>query len=194
MIRARPKSSSFNVHKIDSDKAVGNDLKEKKRNVSRSNESAESLKMPKRAAVTYFKERDARFVHMTSGAHDARPNRKLTDFSTHDAARNPLPFEMIEVDEMFISGTILPPEGSSDKDTDKDDNVVGRVDSDVRGNPNRHSYKERPRGMEIGDQWKEWSTMEEVMLVAVFVTGDAPEIFAPKIFSGAGRELSPTSV
>ncbi|KAJ4950398.1 hypothetical protein NE237_027230 [Protea cynaroides] len=138
--RGKPKAIPSDIHNMDADKTAGND-KEKKRNVPESSKPAGSRKMPRRAAASSdLKERSARFsdkfsvietkrdplvedetvaVNMTSGPDDPRPNRRLTDFILHDADGNPQPFEMSEVDDMFISGTILPWEGSSDKDGDK---------------------------------------------------------------------------
>ncbi|KAK7856244.1 dna (cytosine-5)-methyltransferase 1 [Quercus suber] len=52
-------------------------------------------------------------VRLTSGKDDGCPNRRLTDFVLHE------PLEMLEVDDMFISGLILPFEESSKKEKEK---------------------------------------------------------------------------
>ncbi|RVW55300.1 DNA (cytosine-5)-methyltransferase 1A [Vitis vinifera] len=116
--------------------------KGKKRNVSQSSEQpVGSRKMPKRAAAcTDFKERSVRIseisatietkrdqlvyeevvaVHLTSEQHEDHPNRRLTDFILHDSDGQPQPFEMSEVDDLLISGLILPLEESSDKEKQK---------------------------------------------------------------------------
>ena len=107
-----------------------------------SEEPAGSRKMPKRAAACRdFKQQSVRIsekscivetkkdqlvdeeflaVRMTSGKDDGRPNRRLTDFVLHDENGVPQPLEMLEVDDMFISGLILPlEEESPDKEKEK---------------------------------------------------------------------------
>ncbi|PIA45611.1 hypothetical protein AQUCO_01600078v1 [Aquilegia coerulea] len=91
--------------------------------------------MPKRAAACQnFKEKPVRFsestvdiqkqhvveeeisaIRLTSGTDDPRPNRRLTDFIFHDANGIPKPFEMLEIDDIFITGVIL----SLDENLDK---------------------------------------------------------------------------
>ncbi|XP_057972013.1 DNA (cytosine-5)-methyltransferase 1-like [Malania oleifera] len=116
--------------------------KKKKRSASESSEEpAGSRKMPKRAAAcSNFKERSVRIsekpsiietrkdqsvneeivaVHLTSGQEEGRPNRRLTDFVFHDLDGLPQPLEMLEVDDLFISGLILPLNESSDKEKEK---------------------------------------------------------------------------
>ncbi|KAG2676448.1 hypothetical protein I3760_12G053200 [Carya illinoinensis] len=123
-------------------KAVTTSQKEKKRNVSQgSEESTGSRKMPKRAsACRDFKERSIRIcekscvvetkkdqfadeellaVRLTSRQDDGRPNRRLTDFVLHDENGAPQPLEMLEVDDMYISGLILPFEASLEKEKEK---------------------------------------------------------------------------
>ncbi|XP_042490225.1 DNA (cytosine-5)-methyltransferase 1A-like [Macadamia integrifolia] len=139
--RGKLKATPSDVHKKDTDKVSGNDTKEKKRNVPESSKPAGSRKMPKRAAASLdMKERSAHFsekfslietkrdplvedetvaVNMTSGPDDPRPNRRLTDFILHDTDGNLQPFEFSEVDDLFISGTILHWEESSDKNKEK---------------------------------------------------------------------------
>ena len=55
-------------------------------------------------------------LRLTQGQEEGRPNRRLIDFVLHDANGNPQPLEMIEVDDMFISGVIMPLEESLDKE------------------------------------------------------------------------------
>nr|XP_043622522.1 DNA (cytosine-5)-methyltransferase 1B-like isoform X2 [Erigeron canadensis] len=100
-----------------------------------------SRKMPKRAAsCTNFKSKPVRLsdksdtienkkvqvveeeiaaLSLIPGPDDPRPNRRLSDFIFHDANGNPQPFEMLEVDDIFISGLILPLEKTSEKEKEK---------------------------------------------------------------------------
>nr|AAC39356.1 Met2-type cytosine DNA-methyltransferase [Daucus carota] len=107
--------------------------------VSKSSEvSAGSRKMPKRAAACAdFKEKVVQIskkasiietkkdrcvdeeemaVRLTAGQEDGRPCRRLTDFILHNSDGVQQPFEMLEVDDLFISGLILPLEESSQKE------------------------------------------------------------------------------
>ncbi|KAK1440400.1 hypothetical protein QVD17_06226 [Tagetes erecta] len=102
-----------------------------KRGRSGSSENAPvARKMPKRAAsCTSFKSKPVRLsdknetienkkvqvveeeiaaLSLIPGPDDPRPNRRLTDFIFHDADGKPQPVEMLEVDDLFISGQILP--------------------------------------------------------------------------------------
>ena len=56
---------------------------------------------------------------MTSGKDDGCPNRRLTDFVLHDENGVQQPLEMLEVDDMFIFGLILPLEESLEKEKEK---------------------------------------------------------------------------
>ncbi|KAI3770449.1 hypothetical protein L6452_01583 [Arctium lappa] len=110
-----------------------------KRGRSGSSENvAVSRKMPKRAAsCTNFKSKPLRLseksatienkkvqvveeeiaaISLIAGPDDPRPNRRLTDFVFHDADGMPQPVEMLEVDDIFISGLILPLEKASEKE------------------------------------------------------------------------------
>ncbi|XP_059647244.1 DNA (cytosine-5)-methyltransferase 1 [Cornus florida] len=121
------------------EKAAAKNRKGRKRNASDScEESASSHKMPKRAAACMdFKEKSVRIskkssvietkkdqlideeavaVGMTAGQDDGRPCRRLTDFIFHDSSGLPQPFEMLEVDDVFISGLILPLDENADKE------------------------------------------------------------------------------
>ncbi|GAV80752.1 DNA_methylase domain-containing protein/BAH domain-containing protein/DNMT1-RFD domain-containing protein [Cephalotus follicularis] len=119
-------------------KGVKTSQKGKKRNMSESSEVAVgSGKRPKRAAACkHFKEKSLRLseksslieskqdrfvdeeilaIRLTAGQEDGHPNRRLTDFVLHNVDGVPQPFEMLEVDDMFISGLVLPLEESFDK-------------------------------------------------------------------------------
>ncbi|KAG8641192.1 hypothetical protein MANES_13G119400v8 [Manihot esculenta] len=116
--------------------------KVKKRNCShRKEEVAVSWKRPKRAAAcTDFKEKSIHLsekisvlelkndqfadeeiiaIHLTHEQDEGRPNRRLADFVVHDANGTPQPLEMIEVDDMFISGLILPLEEGPEREKEK---------------------------------------------------------------------------
>ncbi|KAJ7982772.1 DNA (cytosine-5)-methyltransferase [Quillaja saponaria] len=58
-------------------------------------------------------------LHLTSGQDDGHPNRRLTDFVLHDANGVLQTLEMLEVDNMFISGLVLRLEESTDKKKEK---------------------------------------------------------------------------
>ncbi|KAJ9177054.1 hypothetical protein P3X46_012307 [Hevea brasiliensis] len=123
-------------------KELKNNAKRRKQTSShRIEEPAVSQKRPKRAAAcTDFKEKlvplsekssvleskNEQFadeeiiaIHLTHEQEEGRPNRRLTDFVVHDANGMPRPLEMIEVDDMFISGLILPLEGSPEQEKEK---------------------------------------------------------------------------
>lgn len=55
----------------------------------------------------------------TSGQDDSRPNRRLTEFTFHDDDGKPQAVEMLEVNDLFISGIILPFEETPDKEKNK---------------------------------------------------------------------------
>lgn len=116
--------------------------KENKGNLSHCNEEIDgSRKRPKRAAAcTDFKEKSVRLseksllveskkdqfadeeivaVGLTAMQDGERPNRRLTDFILHNSDGIPQPLEMLEVDDMFISGLILPLEDNSDREKEK---------------------------------------------------------------------------
>ncbi|KAI9215739.1 hypothetical protein POPTR_T046100v4 [Populus trichocarpa] len=138
--KGKQKSSVSNVKKEVPEK----NTKGKKRNSPDTNKEEPtggdgSLKRPKRAAACKdFKEKSVRLheeksyvveskkeqvvdeeilaVRLTQGQEEGRPNRRLIDFVVHDANGNPQPLEMVEVDDMFISGIIMPHEESIDKE------------------------------------------------------------------------------
>nr|WDW19225.1 DNMT protein [Humulus lupulus] len=109
------------------------------RNASSEEEASGPRKLPKRAAAcTDFKEKSVRLSEKShlvenkkdqlvddeilalrltcgEGGDDGRPNRRLTEFIVHDEDGVSRPLEMLEVDDMFISGVMLPLEEISDK-------------------------------------------------------------------------------
>ncbi|KAG6384838.1 hypothetical protein SASPL_153657 [Salvia splendens] len=116
--------------------------KQKKKRASQTVEDANvSRKRPKRAAAcSDFKEKSVKIyekdsviekkedgvveeevlaVRMTAGKEDGRPCRRLMDFTFHNSDGISQPFEMLEVDDIFISGLISPLEDSGDKEKDK---------------------------------------------------------------------------
>ncbi|CAD6245060.1 unnamed protein product [Miscanthus lutarioriparius] len=56
---------------------------------------------------------------------DRRPSRKLIDFSLHDADGNLQPFEMSEVDDIFMTALILPLDNGMEKDRKKGVRCLG---------------------------------------------------------------------
>ncbi|KAL5697799.1 DNA (cytosine-5-)-methyltransferase [Ranunculus cassubicifolius] len=122
------------------DKQSASNLKKKKRNAAENDEeSSVSRKMPKRAAAcSDFKEKSTRLseskvetqkehvveeeisaIRLTSGPDDPRTNRRLTEFIFHDVNGNPKPVEMLEIDDLFISGVVLSWDESSEKKKEK---------------------------------------------------------------------------
>lgn len=113
--------------------------KEKMKKLSQDGE--EPRKRPKRmAACTDFKEKSLRIseksflveakkdqyaddeivaVGLTARQDGDRPNRRLSDFILHDENGLPQPLEMLEIDDLFISGLILPLQESSDREKEK---------------------------------------------------------------------------
>ncbi|CAJ2666991.1 unnamed protein product [Trifolium pratense] len=109
--------------------------KQKKRGLSESSEQpAPTRKVPKRS--DQIVEEEFLAVRMTAGQDDGRPNRRLTDFILHDETGAAQPLEMLEINDLFITGLILPLEGSVDKK--KEEGVrcegFGRIESwDISG-------------------------------------------------------------
>lgn len=117
--------------------------------------ASSARKMPKRAAAcSDFKDKSVRLpekdalvetkrkaivedeiaaIGLTAGegGDDSRPNRRLTDFIFHDAKGNPRSVEMLEFEDVYITGVILPLEASSDntKETGFLCEGFGRVES-----------------------------------------------------------------
>ncbi|OVA00258.1 Bromo adjacent homology (BAH) domain [Macleaya cordata] len=143
--RGKKKSASSDASKMNADEVAATDPKTKKRNGSQNigliGDSVASSKRPRRAAApSNLKEKsfnisekssivEAKKVHLVdeeisalrliSGPDDPRPNRRLTDFVLHDENGIPQPFEMSEVDDVFISGVIFPWDESSEKENEK---------------------------------------------------------------------------
>ncbi|PPS14319.1 hypothetical protein GOBAR_AA06263 [Gossypium barbadense] len=136
-------------------KEMETDKKVRKRNSAQENGEPVPSKRPKRAAAcTDFKEKavcisekdsvveskkdmvvedEILAVGLTCEKDDGRPNRRLTDFVLHNSEGLPQPLEMLEVNDMFITGLILPLEENSDKEKVKEKSVrcegFGRVES-----------------------------------------------------------------
>lgn len=67
---------------------------------------------------------------------EPRPNRRLSDFIIHDKHGVSRPLEMLEFDDMFITGLVLPLEESADKDRERGVRCegFGRIESwDISG-------------------------------------------------------------
>ena len=133
--------------------------KQKKRGASeRSEQPSGTRKMPKRAAACKnLKEKSFSIseksclietkkdqvvdeeivaVGLTSGQDDGRPNRRITDFILHDETGEAQPLEMLEVNDLYISGVILPLEEITDKKKEKGIRCegFGRIESwDISG-------------------------------------------------------------
>ncbi|XP_068639669.1 DNA (cytosine-5)-methyltransferase 1B-like isoform X2 [Aristolochia californica] len=140
----RSKSDLNDGVKMDVEGVALTDMKKKKRIASETTESsAGSRKMPKRvAACLDFKEKSIRLnekssiyetkdglvaeeeleaIRLTEGIHgkdEIRPNRRLVDFILHDFDGVPKPFEMSEVEDLYITAVILPLE-LSEKEKEK---------------------------------------------------------------------------
>ncbi|XP_073311482.1 DNA (cytosine-5)-methyltransferase 1B-like [Primulina huaijiensis] len=142
-------ANKFNAPKIQSSRKsssntvkVATEQKQRKRLASQANEDSVVLrKMPKRsAACSDFKEKSLIIaekdsiietkkdisaedeflaVRLTAGQENGRPCRRLTDFIFHNSDGVPQPFEMSEVDDIFISGLILPLDEVVDKEKAK---------------------------------------------------------------------------
>ncbi|KAL3651480.1 class I-like SAM-binding methyltransferase superfamily [Castilleja foliolosa] len=122
---------------------MATDKRQKKRVASQSTEdSVVSRKMPKRAAAcSDFKEKksvrisekdsvietkkdqvvveELVAVRLTDGQEEGRPCRRLTDFTFYNSDGVAQPFEMLEADDIFFSGQVLPLGESSDKEKAK---------------------------------------------------------------------------
>lgn len=118
--------------------------KRKKRGLpDKSEQPAATRKMPKRAAAAACKnlkeksfsipeksclietkkdqivDDEVLAVHLTPGHDDGKPNRRITDFILHDESGTAQPLEMMEINDLFISGVILPLQASTDKKKEK---------------------------------------------------------------------------
>ena len=94
--------------------------------------ACDSRKKPKKASVGLFDksfvsgtkrqpiEKDEQVaVKSTTGENIPRPNRRLTNFVFYDSDGRPQPIQMLEICNMYVAGTILPLEGSSDEEKEK---------------------------------------------------------------------------
>ena len=94
--------------------------------------ACDSRKKPKKASVGLFDksfvsgtkrqpiEKDEQVaVKSTTGENIPRPNRSFTNFVFYDSDGRPQPIEMLEICNMYVAGTILPLEGSSDEEKEK---------------------------------------------------------------------------
>ncbi|XP_051145037.1 DNA (cytosine-5)-methyltransferase 1B-like [Andrographis paniculata] len=135
------KESKSKVGSASSTKMVDSKRNKKRVSSQTSEESSAPRKMPRRAAACLnFKETSIRInkkdsivetkkegvvveeivaVRLTAGKEDVRPCRRLTDFSLHNSDGVLQPFEMLEADNIFISGLILPLEETADKEKGK---------------------------------------------------------------------------
>ena len=117
--------------------------KGKKRSPPQSDDASGGRKMPRHvAACSDFKEKSAInlsgkssrvetkkeqiaeeeivALHLTPGPNDGdRSNRKLNDFILHDENGVPQLLEMLEVNDLFITGNILPLDEASNKEKEK---------------------------------------------------------------------------
>ncbi|CAI9108868.1 OLC1v1008568C1 [Oldenlandia corymbosa var. corymbosa] len=124
---------------LESKKKVSkHERKDKKRSSSQSVGELPLRKMPKRAAAcSEFKEKPLHIssksdviemkldqcvgeevvaVKLTAGQDDGRPCRRLVDYVFHNVAGEPQPLEMVELDDVYISGLILPIEAGDGKE------------------------------------------------------------------------------
>ncbi|XP_058090030.1 DNA (cytosine-5)-methyltransferase 1B-like [Magnolia sinica] len=140
---AKPNTASADIE-LDTNEIVVADSKEKKRGrTEKDGEPAVSRKMPKRAAAcSDFKEKSVRLSEKSSvvdtkqdhlveeevvalrltkgvGKEDPRPTRNLVDFILHDIDGVPQPFEMSEVDDLYVTALVMPLEETSGKEKDK---------------------------------------------------------------------------
>ncbi|KAK3183178.1 hypothetical protein Dsin_030464 [Dipteronia sinensis] len=95
-----------------------------RRAAARSDFKEKSIRLSEKASVVENKrdvvvEEESAALGLTAGQDESRPNRRLTDFTFHDADGNPKSVEMLEVDNLVITGVILPLEASSEKDKEK---------------------------------------------------------------------------
>lgn len=92
--------------------AACSDFKEKSHHISKKDSV---LEIKKDGVV----EEEVLAVRLTAGQEDGRPCRRLIDFTFHNSDGVSQPFEMLEVDDIFISGLIVPLEESADKEKGK---------------------------------------------------------------------------
>ncbi|XP_010450186.1 PREDICTED: DNA (cytosine-5)-methyltransferase 2-like [Camelina sativa] len=66
---------------------------------------------------------------LESNGDQPRPNRRLTEFILHDSNGVPQPVEMLELDDIFIEGVILPLDEDNDKERGVKCQSFGRVEN-----------------------------------------------------------------
>ncbi|KAM7482009.1 hypothetical protein LguiB_006592 [Lonicera macranthoides] len=139
--RGKPKNADSDANKAEPNTETTPTPKQKRTRLESTGNAPASRKMPKRAAACIdFKQKPVRLsdkstiveartvqvvgeelsaINLTSGEDNPRPNRRLTDFTFHDENGNLELVEMLEVNDLFISGLILSLEESSDKEKEK---------------------------------------------------------------------------
>lgn len=137
----KAKTATSDSSQKDSKVSKATEPSQKRSRADNSEKTAGSRKMPKRAAAcSDFKDKPVRVsekgqlvetkrlvevedeveaIALTSGQNETRPNRRLNDFIFHDAEGNPKHVEMLEFDDLFISGVVLSFEEGSDKEKEK---------------------------------------------------------------------------
>ncbi|KAK7344087.1 hypothetical protein VNO77_13339 [Canavalia gladiata] len=130
--KSNKNKQKFAISTVQEEVMTGDEQK-KRILLERGKQPASSRKIPKRAAASEklkgksisISEKDDVIddeivaLSLTCDHDDGRPNRRLTDFILHDEGCEGKPLEMLEVDDLFISGFILPLEGSTDKKEEK---------------------------------------------------------------------------
>ncbi|KAE8663739.1 DNA (cytosine-5)-methyltransferase 1 [Hibiscus syriacus] len=148
---------------------MATDKKAQKHNIAPENGEPASKRPRRAAACTDFKEKSACMsekdsivetkkdmvvddeivaVRLTCEKDEGRPNRRLNDFVLHNFEGLPQHLEMLEVNDMFITGLILPFEEISDKEKEKEKKKTvrcegfGRVESwDISGGSYKKFYE-----------------------------------------------------
>lgn len=157
-VKKNSKSKQKSVVSKTEEKVMVKDKQKKRSLLESSEQPAATRKMPKRAAACknlkeksflisekscliemekdQIVEEESLAVRMTAGQDDGRPNRRITEFILHDATGKAQPLEVLEVNELFITGLILPLEVSTGKKKEKGVKCegFGRVESwDISG-------------------------------------------------------------
>ncbi|KAM7528630.1 hypothetical protein LguiB_032040 [Lonicera macranthoides] len=137
---AKPKQKKMKVEVEDGDNATGS-RKRPKRAAACTNFKDKSVRLSEKSMIVEAKrdhvvEEEIAAISLTTGQDIPRPNRRLTDFVFHDVDGNPQPVEMLEVDDLFISGLVLSLEETTNKDKEKGIRCegFGRIESwDISG-------------------------------------------------------------
>nr|XP_010936296.1 DNA (cytosine-5)-methyltransferase 1B [Elaeis guineensis]XP_019701343.1 DNA (cytosine-5)-methyltransferase 1B [Elaeis guineensis]XP_019701346.1 DNA (cytosine-5)-methyltransferase 1B [Elaeis guineensis]XP_019701349.1 DNA (cytosine-5)-methyltransferase 1B [Elaeis guineensis]XP_029123947.1 DNA (cytosine-5)-methyltransferase 1B [Elaeis guineensis] len=99
--------------------------KRPKRAAACSNFKEKSVRLSDKSAVLESKknrlvEEEMAAVDLTKlGPEDLPPCRKLLDFILHDADGNPQPFEMSEIDDLFITALVMPMDDDLEKERER---------------------------------------------------------------------------